>query len=93
MGDSGRMGEVEEVVFNESVWSTEVDSVSPSQFTSVPLFLLSWTVAEESGLVASEHEEGVVTKCVSGRFSCFFSTDTANLRRASRKEVGTGVSE
>lgn len=84
------MGDVEEVVSNESVWSTEV--VSPSQFTSVSLFLLSWTVAEESGLVASEHE-GVVTECVSGWFSCFFSTDTANLRRASRKEVGTGVSE
>lgn len=85
------MGDVEEVVSNESVWSTEVDSVSPSQFTSVSLFLLSWTMAEESGLVASEH--GVVTECVSGWFSCFFSTDTANLRRASRKEVGTGVSE
>lgn len=88
------MGEVEEVASNESIWSTKEDSVSPSQFISVSLFLLSWTVAEESGLVASEHEEGVVTECVSaGWFSCFFSTDTANLRRASRKEVGTGVSE
>lgn len=86
------MGDIEEVVSNESFWSTEVDSVSLSQFTSVSLFLLSWTVAEKSGLVASEHE-GVVTECVSGWFSCFFSTDTANLRRASRKEVGTGVSE
>lgn len=92
-GDMGRRGDVEEMVSNESVWSTEVDSVSQSQFTSVSWFLLSCTVAEESNLVASEHEEGVVTECISGWFSCFFSTDTANLRRASRKEVGTGVSE
>lgn len=59
VGDTGQRGEVEEVVSSESAWSTQVDSVSPSQFTS--WFLISWTVAEESGLVASEHEEGEVT--------------------------------
>lgn len=61
VGDTGRNGEVEEVVSSESAWSTQVDSGSPSQFTSVSWFLLSWIMADESGLVVSEQEEGEVT--------------------------------
>lgn len=61
-GDMERRGDVEEMVSNASVWSTKVDSVSPSQFISVSWFLLSCTVEEESDLVASEHEDGVVTE-------------------------------